>query len=159
MQRFIGLVRYLSNHQYSFLRTDQKPQTFLMQKSPAPAPKKLERPFVATSTVWVRDTLQAWEGYAISWHSAKSLHERPMNAMIFVLQGFLSLKLDNKPLNISAPERCTTKGILWTASFFDWFKLKMCGSDFRKFFFFKSEKYVFSSAKVTYWSIPSPMFT
>ena len=72
-----------------------------MQKSPASAPKKLERPFVATSTVWVRDTLQAWEGYAISRHSAKSLHERPMNAMIFVLQGFLSLKLDNKPLNIS----------------------------------------------------------
>ena len=51
VQRFIGLVRYLSNHQYSFLRTDQKPQTFLMQKSPKPAPKKLERPFVATSTV------------------------------------------------------------------------------------------------------------
>ena len=64
-----------------------------MQKSPASAPEKLERPFVATSTVWVRDTLQAWEGYAISRHSAKSLHERPMNAMIFVLQGFLSLKL------------------------------------------------------------------
>ena len=52
VQRFIGLVRYISNHQYSFLRTDQKPQTFLMQKSPASAPKKLERPFVATSTVW-----------------------------------------------------------------------------------------------------------
>lgn len=64
-----------------------------------------------------RDTPQAWEGYAISRHSAKSLHERPMNAMIFVLQGFLSLKLDNKPLNISAPERYTTEDILWTASF------------------------------------------
>lgn len=64
-----------------------------------------------------RDTLQAWEGYAISRHSAESLHERPMNAMIFVLLGFLSLKLDNKPLNISAPERYTTEDILWTASF------------------------------------------
>ena len=64
-----------------------------------------------------RDTLQAWEGYAISRHSAKSLHERPMNAMIFVLQGFLSLKLDNKPLNTSAPERYTAEDILWTTSF------------------------------------------
>ena len=47
-----GLVRYLSNHhQYACLWTDQKPQTFFMRKLPASAPKKLERPFVATSAV------------------------------------------------------------------------------------------------------------
>ena len=79
-----GLVRYLSNHhQYACLWTDQKPQTFFMRKLPASAPKKVERPFVATSAVWLWDTLQAWEGYAISRHSTKSLHGALMNASIF----------------------------------------------------------------------------
>ena len=117
-----GLVRYLSNHhQNACLWTDQKPQTFFMRKLPTSAPKKLERPFVATSAVWLWDTLQAWEGYAISRHSTKSLHGALMNASIFFLQGFLSLTPDNKPLKFSAPEWYTTEGILWTASFStDW---------------------------------------
>ena len=71
--------------------------------------------------VWLWDTLQAWEGYAISRHSTKSLHGALMNASIFFLQGFLSLTPDNKPLKFSAPEWYTTEGILWTASFStDW---------------------------------------
>ena len=84
-----GLVRYLSNHhQYACLWTDQKPQTFFMRKLPASAPKKLERPFVATSAVWLWDTLQAWEGYAISRHSTKSLHGALMKASIFFFTRF-----------------------------------------------------------------------
>ena len=132
-----GLVRYLSNHQYACLWTDQKPQTFFMRKLPASAPKKLERPFVATSAVWLWDTLQAWEGYAISRHSTKRLHGALMNASIFFLQGFLSLTPDNKPLKFFCPGMVYHRRHFMDRQFFDWLKLKMCDSYFHKLFFFR----------------------
>ena len=41
------------------LWADRKPQMLFKQKPKRSAPKRLEHPFVATSAVWPRDTLQA----------------------------------------------------------------------------------------------------
>ena len=73
----LGMER---NHQYVFvkkviLQADQKPLIVFMQEPVASAPKRLERTFVATEAVSLRDTLQAYERYATSRHSFKNLHE------------------------------------------------------------------------------------
>ena len=73
----LGMKR---NHQYVFvkkviLQTDQKPLIVFMQEPVASAPKRLERTFVATEAVSLRDTLLAYERYATSRHSFKNLHE------------------------------------------------------------------------------------
>ena len=138
-----GLVRYLSNHhQYACLWTDQKPQTFFMRKLPASAPKKVELPFVATSAVWLWDTLQAWEGYAISRHSTKSLHGALMNASILYLSYSIftrfSLAYTGKQASeVFCPGMVYHRRHFMDRQFFDWLKLKMCDSYFHKLFFFR----------------------
>ena len=67
------------NYQYVFGRkvilwTDPKALVFIMQKPLTSALKRLEC-LIATSAVWLRDTLKAWERHASSRLSIKSCHE------------------------------------------------------------------------------------
>ena len=147
VQRFIGLVRYLSNHhQYACLWTDQKPQTFFMGKLPASAPIKLERPFVATSAVRLR--FKPEKGMLLADTLPRAYMEHWWTIVSFFLTRF-SLAYTGQ----QASEVLSRKGILQKAFYGpqvfrlieikDLWHLLSEAFFFSFFFFFFSEKYGF----------------
>ena len=87
--------------------------------------------------VWLWDTLQAWEGYAISRHSTKSLHGALMNASIFFFTRFSLAYTGQQASEVFCPGMVYHRRHFMDRQFFDWLKLKMCDSYFHKIFFFR----------------------
>ena len=84
----------------------------------------------------------------------KYLH---LNAMIFFCHVFFRLHLIKKPLKFSASKRYTTKAF-YGPLVFQLIEIKYMWQWLSQVFFFVVKVLFFSSAKVIYWSIPSPMF-